>query len=224
MNMKKTILLAGTKPKSIGRFLGQALHKQGWDVWLYSRHAERVEKNNWHERRCDISNESDVRRLLTEIPRVDVSIFLADANAHGVLERVSEDAIKDSVASKLTGSIILSKQLLAKKFDGEKVKMIWCAGKVSEKPKDIILYGMINAGLASFVNELNRHYADRLEAYYLPIGVVSSTTLGDGYIAANPELAKIAETPEQILKRVEKIIVDKVPVGMVKKEEGVELV
>jgi Dehydrogenases with different specificities (related to short-chain alcohol dehydrogenases) len=224
MNMKKTILLAGTKPKSIGRFLGQALHKQGWDVWLYSRHADRVEKNNWHERRCDISNERDAQRLLVEIQRVDVSVFLADANAHGSLEDLSEDVIKDSVASKLTGSVVLSKQLLARQFDGEKVKMIWCAGKVSEKPKDIILYGMINAGLASYVTELNRHYAERVEAYYLPIGVVSSTTLGDEYIAFNPELAKIAETPEQILKRIEKIIADKVPVGMVKNEEGVELV
>jgi len=224
MNMKKTILLAGTKPKSIGRFLGQALHKQGWDVWLYSRHTDHVEKNNWHERRCDISNECDVQRLLAEIPRIDVSVFLADADAHGELEKLSEDVIKGSITSKLISSVILSKQLLAKQFDGKKVKMIWCAGKVSEKPKDIILYGMINAGLASYVTELNRHYVECVEAYYLPIGVVSSTTLGDGYIAANPELAKIAETPEQILKRIEKIIADKEPVGMVKNEEGVELV
>jgi len=224
MNMKKTILLAGTKPKSIGRFIGQALHKQGWDVWLYSRHADRVEKNNWHERRCDISNERDVQHLLAEIPRVDVSVFLADADAHGVLEMLSENTVNDAIASKLTGSVILSKQLLAKKYVGEKIKMIWCAGKVSEKPKDIILYGMINAGLASFVSELNRHYSERLEAYYLPIGVVSSTTLGDGYIAANPELTKIAEPPEQIIGRIDDVIAGKALVGMVQPDKKVKLV
>lgn len=212
----KTILIAGTKPTSIGRFIGTALHKQGWDVWLYSRSAEHIESDRWHERSCNVTKQEDINRLLNEMPQIDATIFLADAGGHGALEEVNDSLIEECYGAKLTGSVLLTKSLLAHHTSSTPMTLLWCGGKTSKKPKNIILYSLANAGLVSFVDALNEHYSNAFHAFYLPMGLISPSPLGDAYINdGNEHLQSIAVHPQTISEKAQEILAGTIPVGLV---------
>lgn len=220
---QKIALIAGTKEKSIGRFVASYLHKMGWNIWLYSRNSRKINKPYWHERKCDISSEKSIAKLLDEIQDLDFVMMLADTGGHGLLEELSEIKVKECIDAKLVGSVLLNKSL-ALKFSkrGKQIKVIWCAGKPSKKSKDLILYSMVNSGLASYVDALNEHYKNIFEAYYLPTGLISPSTLGDDYIhKTGPELQKVAEHPQVIVDMVQKIIDNKIQPGMINIEKNI---
>lgn len=218
---RKTALITGTKEKSIGRFLAQHLHKNGWEIWLYSRKAKKIDKSLWHERKCDISNEKSIAKLLDEIKDINLVMMLADGGeSHLMLENLSEDSIKTFINAKLIGSLLLTKALALKFPKAKKpIQLAWCGGKISKKPKDLILYGMANAGLSSYVDELNVHYSEIFEAYYLPTPIISPSTIGDEYIMKmGPEFQKISQNPKIISDTVNKIISGEFNPGMVEIE------
>lgn len=215
---RKIALLAGTKPKSIGRFLANFLYKNGWEVWLYSRSAQKINKQNWHERKCDISKKQSIQKLLNEINNINLVMMLADtSNGHDTLEKLSNDSIKGCINAKLIGSVLLSK-CLAIKFSkpNKPIKIIWCAGKPSKKPKNLILYSMINSGLVSYINELNDHYKNIFEAYYLPTTLISPSTIGDDYIRKIGKKSRVlAENPKVIAEKLQQILDNKIVPGMI---------
>jgi cyclopropane fatty-acyl-phospholipid synthase-like methyltransferase/short-subunit dehydrogenase len=214
---RKIALIAGTKPKSIGRFLAKYLYSMDWEIWLYSRHATKINKPYWHERKCDISKEKSVKKLLSEITDLDLVMMLADTGGEGSLEELSEDTVKGFINAKLVGTVLLNR-LIALKFPKREkpIKTVWCAGKLSKKSKDLILYGMINSGLASYVEALNDNYEKIFEAYYLPTGLISPSTLGNKYIRkVGPSLKKIAQSPEIIVSTVKQILENKINPGMI---------
>jgi len=214
---KKTALIAGTNEKSIGRFLAKKLHKDGWEIWLYGRSAKRVDKPNWHERKCDISNEKNVVKLIEEIDNLDLALMLADAgHSHGDLAGLSEEGIKASTNAKLIGSILLTKTIEQKfKKQNHKIKLVWGAGKTSKKTKNLVHYGLTNSAIAAFVESLNEHYSNIFRAYYLPITLTTPSTLGDIFIKEyGQELKKIAKPPKVIAKKLEKILQNRVKPGM----------
>ncbi|MEI7511962.1 MAG: SDR family NAD(P)-dependent oxidoreductase [Candidatus Uhrbacteria bacterium] len=221
---RKTALIAGTKSKSIGRYIAKHLHSLGWEVWLYSRSAKHINKANWHERACDISSEKSIQKLIGEIHNIDLVMMLADSGkGHEILEGTRELDVKELMNAKLTGSVLLSKALI-QKFPKHDVplKMIWCAGTTSRKPKDLILYAIVNSGIASFVSELNSHYKQLVEAYYLPTGIISPSTLGDAFIRkGGPKLKRIAEHPKTITDKVMGILEGKNAPGMLENSEKI---
>ena len=214
---RKTAVIAGTKNKSIGRFVAEYLHKNGWDVWLYSRSAKKTDKLFWHERRCDISKEKDVQGLLAEIKNLDLVMMLADSGeGHLPLEELSEKNVKTFIDSKILGSILLIKSIILKFSEQNRpIKVAWCGGKISKKPKDLVLYGVVNSGLAILINELNNHYSDILKAYYFPTPIISPSTIGDEYIKKMGRSFKaLAKPPKIIIDMVEQILEDKSEPGM----------
>lgn len=218
---RKTALIAGTKEKSIGRFLAQHLHRNGWEIWLYSRHAKKVDRSMWHERKCDISDEKSIAKLLREIKNIDLVMMLADGGeSHLIIEDLSEESIKTFINAKLIGSLLLTKALAIRFPKREKpIQLAWCGGKISQKPKDLILYGMANSGLASYVDELNAHYSEIFKAYYLPTPIISPSTIGDEYILKmGPEFQKISQNPKIISDAVNKIIKGEFNPGIVEIE------
>lgn len=218
---RKTALIAGTKDKSIGRFLAEHLHKNGWEIWLYSRKAKKVDRSFWHERRCDISNEKSLTKILNETKNIDLVMMLADGGeSHLMLEELTEESIKTFINAKLIGSILLTKALALKFPKPQKpIQLAWCGGKISQKPKDLILYGIANSSLASFVNELNRHYSEIFEAYYLPTPIISPSTIGDTYIKKmGMKFQKISQNPQIISNTVDKIIGGELDPGMLEIE------
>lgn len=221
---QKTALIAGTKEKSIGRFLAKHLHEIGYEIWLYGRGAKKIDKSCWHERKCDISSEKSVKKLLDEIKDLDLVMMLADGgNAHVQLEELSEGDVKQFIDAKLVGSILLNKHIVLKFSSRElPLKIIWCAGKIAKKPKNLILYAMINSGLASYVDELNSHYSNMLSAYYLPTGVISPSTRGDDFIKiSGPEIGKMAQSPQVVVDVVQKIINNDIAPGMIDISKGI---
>lgn len=220
-SVRKTALIAGTKEHSIGRFVGKALHSLGWDVWLYSRNARNVDREFWHERSCDISQEKSVESLLGEISSLDLVMMLADAGGHGELGGLSENQVKEAINAKLTGTVLLIKAIeKIYSLQASPIQMIWCAGKPSKKTKDLTLYGLINAGLVSFVETINTHYNSLFSAYYLPTGLISPSTLGDRYIHETGEhLKAIAQHPQTIVDAVLGILDQKHAPGVVTHDE-----
>ena len=221
---QKTALIAGTKEKSIGRFLAKYLHEIGYEVWLYGRSAKKIDKLYWHERKCDISSEKSIKKLLGEIKDLDLVMMLADGgDAHVQLEKLTENDIKQFINAKLIGSVLLNKHIVLK-FPNRKspLKIIWCAGKIAKKPKNLILYAMINSGLASYIDELNSHYANVLSAYYLPTGLISPSTRGDEFIKiSSPEIGKMAQSPQVVVDAVKKIIDGDITPGMIDISKGI---
>ncbi len=206
----KTVIIAGTKPKSLGRFIGQDLFERGWDVWLYSRHAKRVEKKSWHERRLDISSERQIKRFLRQIPRVDACVFSADPDGHGLLESLSEKKVKDFFGAKITGSLLMIKQLLFRqnmrgKKGAGKTKLIWLTGKLGVKPGELALYAVANGGIVHTMNQINATEKN-MRAYTLPLGVISPSTLGDAYMKDHPDQKFVTDTPASVAKIVATIL------------------
>jgi len=214
-------LLAGTKPNSIGRYLANKLHREGWDVWLYSRTAKILDDENWHERTCDITKPRQVRNLLSEVPiHINLVMMMADTGGgHGRLLDLSMKNIQGFVNAKLLGSMLLVKELLLRRRHSlqlSRIKMVWCAGNPGEKPEHLLTYGVVNNGLVSLVSELNRHYNSSLEAYYLPTTVISPSTLGDAYIDKEGEsVRKLAQHPETIVEQVKQICEGSVSAGII---------
>ncbi len=215
---RKHILLAGTHKKSIGRFVAKKFHADGWEVWLYGRSANKLDKAKWHERKCDISSEKQVKKLVAEIPHIDASIFLADSGGHGTLDELREEKLSQFVDGKIVGSFLLAKELLKKSPKQEsKIKIVWCAGKIGAKPSDLIAYSAINIALDNLINEINRHYDKHLEAYYIPTTLISPSTLGDEYIAQKKRkgenIKHKTEPPQIVLGAIEKILYENIGVG-----------
>jgi len=123
-------------------------------------------------------------------------------------EELDQDGIKSCFGAKLVGSVLLTKAIVQKYTNRTTpIQMIWGAGSPNNKPKDLILYGLVNSGLGSFVNELNRHYHDVVEAFYLPFTVISPSTLGDAYIKkVGPQLQKMAKHPSTIVDTIMGVI------------------
>jgi cyclopropane fatty-acyl-phospholipid synthase-like methyltransferase/short-subunit dehydrogenase len=219
---KKTALIAGSKQKSIGRFLANKLHREGWEIWLYGRSANKIDRPNWHERKCDISDENSVSKLFGEIKDLDLALMLADSGpAHGEIKELTQQGMKDSVNAKFIGSVLLTKEF-ERKFSKRKkpIKLVWCAGKPSKKSKNLIFYGIVNSGLDSYIESLNEHYNKIFQAYYLPTPLISPSTLGDKFIEeAGSDLKKLAKSPEVIEKKLKLILDDKVKPGMLKFDE-----
>ncbi|MFA6521989.1 MAG: SDR family NAD(P)-dependent oxidoreductase [Patescibacteria group bacterium] len=223
--VRKTALITGTKKHSIGRFIGQALHSAGWDVWLYSRSASKVDAQGWHERSCDISDENSIKSLLSEISNLDLVMMLADSGGHGELSELSEDRVKQFINAKLVGSVLLAKAIEKQyPLHTSPVQMVWCAGKPSNKTKDLILYTLVNAGLSSFIEAINTHHSPFLAAYYLPTGLISPSTLGDEYIhEAGAHLKVVAQHPETIVDVVLDIVDQKFAPGVIDRKEKIIL-
>ncbi len=221
----KTALISGTKENSIGRFVGQALHSMGWNVWLYSRSATKIDTQSWHERSCDIADENSIKSLLSEIPSLDLVMMLADSGGHGELTEISEDRIKQMVDAKLIGSVLLTKAIVARYTSQTfPIQMIWCAGRPNNKPRGLMLYGLVNAGIGSFVEMINVHYSQVLQAYYISTGLISPSTLGDEYIHKMGEhLRAIAQHPQSITDIVLRILNQKFAPGVITQKEMIVL-
>lgn len=221
----KRVLLAGTKEKSIGRFIGNELQKNGWEIWLYGLHAKKIDKKLWHERSCDISSEKNIKKLLNEIPDLDLVMFLADTAPKGILEEISEKKIKDGIDSKLVGTVLLNKALFRYSIRKQPMKLVWLAGKPFSKPKNLIMYTMINSGLAAYIDDINTHYKNIFQAYYIPTTLISPSTLGDDYIEymrqKGENIKHTAENPKTILEKVLLILDDKVSPGMLKTDKEI---
>ena len=214
----KTIIIAGTKKDSIGRVIGERLHKRGWNIWLYSRHAARVERDGWHERAMDISSEKSIQAFLRAIPRVDAAIMSADPSGHGELKDLTEKKIKEFFNAKVVGSLLLAKLLLTP-TDSKPVKMIWLIGKTGVKPKNLIAYALANAALAQLSEQLNKTFTN-VKAYVLPLGVISPSTMGDAYMREHPKQTFEPDSPESVAKAVEEILLGGVPAGIVPRDQS----
>ncbi|OHA60149.1 MAG: hypothetical protein A2589_00520 [Candidatus Vogelbacteria bacterium RIFOXYD1_FULL_46_19] len=215
------VLVAGTKKYSLGRTIGNQLKNAGWDVWLYSRSAKIVSKKLWHERVCNINSASSVKTLLKETSDTHVIIFSADpGNGKGDLENLTVNGIKDLISTKLSGSLLLLNALL-KNRPTHKIKLIWLAGKPTAKHKHLINYSVSNSALLSLVSEINRHYQDIFEAYYLNTPLISPSTLGDAYINTyGQELKKLSTPPKAVTEKVLDIINGKISPGLVNVNYG----
>lgn len=215
-------VLAGSKRKSIGRFLAKQLHAAGYEIWLYGRHVKRLDTPFWHERSCDVSDASSIAKLLSELPRVDLVMMLADTgSAHADLETLSAEEVTGFMQAKLLGSTLFVRALLQQfsKRDAQ-LPIVWCGGKLTQKPKHLMLYGLVNSGLAAFVDELNAHYPETLRAYYLPTALISPSTIGDAYIRAmGPETRKLAQHPQYLADTLKRILAGSVAPGMISLEQ-----
>lgn len=222
---RQRVLLAGTNAKSIARFIGQQLWQNGWEVWLYGLHAKKVDKKLWHERKCNIASEQDVAKLLKEIPDLDLVLFSADSSPHGVLEEMTEQKIKDGLASKLVGTALLTKALFKYAKRKQPMKLVCLAGKLNGKSKNLIMYTIINSGLAAYVDSINEHYKDMFQAYYIQTPLISPSTLGDKYIeymrSQGQEIKNMAEHPKLLLDKILLIMDNKVEPGMLKAEKEI---
>ena len=159
---------------------------------------------------CKLKNLISYRpHPFAEIQSPDVIIFSADSGGIGELKDISKDDIDNFINSKINGSLGLIKKILSKKHN-KKITMIWLAGGMSQKPKELFLYYIINAALNCLVTALNYHYGDNINAYYLETPLVSPSTLGDAFILRYGENYKeLSMIPEETAGRVVNILNNK---------------
>jgi len=153
--------------------------------------------------------------LSLEIQTPDIIIFSADSGTgKGNLENISKEDIRKFIESKIIGSLNLLKMILDKDPE-RKIIAIWLSRSITSKPKHLILYSLVNAGLKSLVTELNTFYGNILNAYYLETPLVLPSTLGDSYINKYGNTSKVAQRPEEVAKRAIELINKKVSPGFI---------
>ena len=186
MESKKIALIAGSNEKSIGRLIAEKLQNEGYSIWIYGRNAKKKDNNNWHERACDLTDNICLDRLFIEIKDIpDIIIFSADSGTgHGNLEDLQNEDVNKFIGSKIIGSLNLVKKVITNK-PKKKIVAIWLAGKSSNKPKNLILFSLINSALG--------------DEYILKYGI----NLG------------LARKPEIISEKVIKIINEKTQPGII---------
>src|SRR3989344_1128686 len=216
MESKKIALIAGSNEKSIGRLIAEKLQNEGYSIWIYGRNAKKKDNNNWHERACDLTDNICLDRLFIEIKDIpDIIIFSADSGTgHGNLEDLQNEDVNKFIGSKIIGSLNLVKKVITNK-PKKKIVAIWLAGKSSNKPKNLILFSLINSALNSLVAELNIYYKNIIRAYYLETPLISPSTLGDEYILKYGINLGLARKPEIISEKVIKIINEKTQPGII---------
>lgn len=214
----KTALINGTKSNSTGRYIAEYLHSIGWEIWLYSRKSMKIDKERWHERSCDVLIPAQIKNLLKEINSLSLVLMFADSgNGYGELQNISEQNATEFINVKLTGSLLFLQGIMEKGYKN-KIKIGWSAGKLSAKPKHLILYSLVNPGIAGFVKEINLNYNDQFSAYYIPTPVIGTSPLGELYISLEPYVKDYSQSPEFMVNIIKKIISNDISPGIIETE------
>ena len=205
-------IICGTKRESIGRYIADELVRDGWDVWLYSRIAENCDTGMMHERRADITCEEHIAGLVTESGNPDLVVMSADTGGvFGSLKDIGACAVREFLDAKLLGSVLFVQRIL---LHGANTKIVFLAGKIGPKCENFLLYGMVNSAIMSLVEEVNRHYQPRLEAYYLETPLISESTIAKQYAKVTGKSAGGCE-PSVVLDSLREILQDKHAQGFV---------
>ncbi|HMO78180.1 MAG TPA: SDR family oxidoreductase [Candidatus Paceibacterota bacterium] len=209
----KRALICGTRPDSIGRHIAEHLIKNGWEVWLYSRSAYHSDSAYLHVRAIDVSNLRDVQALLDEMGQPDLVVFAADTGTgFGNLESLSAEEIESFINAKVTGSVLLSCELMRR---STVAKLIWLCGHPGPKPSEFLLYGPVNAFILMLTDSINRT-SKNLTAFYLetpvtrsPIGKMYERRIGP--IPSEWEVHK----PSDIIPQLQQVLSEVVKPGIV---------
>lgn len=208
----KTILACGTKQKSLSKVIKKYFAKKGYKVYLFSRNAP---LNKSGLLRLDLCYPTTFKNI-PSLQNIDTIIFSQDSGtAFGNFNDLTYKEIHQFLDSKILGSILFSRFLLEQiKNSNQKIKLIWMCGTYGLKQKNYMLYHITNIAIKSFTEELNTHYSNLVEAYYLVTPFMNKTTVGRLY---NQKLRKNeeGENPEKLLPYLDKIIQGKTKSGIV---------
>lgn len=197
-------IICGTRENSIGRYIGVDLFKKGWEIFLYSRNDTSSNDGRFHIRHTDLTDHTQVARLIEEVGSTDLVVMSADAGGvFGNFETFDQSVVQDFLDSKLLGSIIFIQELIRKQLQA---KVVFLCGSSGPKDKSYMLYGVVNSAIASLVESLNTHYSETLKVYYLNIPVIANSTLAREYFEKTG--TKIDEFPLSVLIRPIRGIVD----------------
>jgi len=210
----ETIIICGTKKNSLSKTFKTFLKEIGFIVRLFSRYATPAKSGGVFT--LDLSNPNTFNNALP-VHNINAVIFSQDSGtAFGNFDTLTYKQIDQFLNSKIHGSVLFSHFLLKKlkTVKQKKIKLIWICGTSGLKPKNYILYHVVNASIKSFIEELNIHYFDFVEAYYLVTPFIDKTTIG---ILYNRTLNKkeYGENPEILLSYLEEVLNNKIKPGMV---------
>jgi short-subunit dehydrogenase len=210
----KKIIICGTKKNSLSKIFKTFLKRKGFCVRLFSRNTTSTKSGRVFV--LDLSKPNTFKNIL---PAHDISaiIFSQDSGtAFGDFDKLSYQNIQKFINSKILGSILFSRFLLEQqRISGQgKIKLIWTCGTYDLKPKNYMLYYITNSAIKSFVEELNEHYSQFIEAYYIITPFMSKTTVG---ILYNRTLNKKeqGENPKKLFSYLEKIMNDEIIPGVI---------
>ena len=212
----KTILAFGTKKTSYGRVIKDFFEKRGFKVCLLSR--DKSSDNLTNTFVVDIAKPNTYKNILSVFNDIQTIIFSQDTGtAFGDFEKLTYEEIEQFINSKILGSILFVRFIMKElaNHPNSKINLIWMCGSYELKPKDYMLYHTANIAIKSFVDELNKHYTDIIEAYYLVTPFMDKTTIGILYNKKHNK-GDHGENPQILLPYFEKIISGNFKQGIVK--------
>ncbi|MEK7068900.1 MAG: hypothetical protein AAB947_00795 [Patescibacteria group bacterium] len=168
-------IICGTKRESIGRYIADELVQANWEMWLYSRSVARHDDGQLHFRTADVAKVLDVKQLLDETGPLDLVVLSADAGGvFGELSTLNPGHVQNFLNAKILGSVNIVQEIIRR---GHYTKLVFLCGKNGVKDKDYLLYAVVNAALCSLVNNVNVHYGDTLQAYYLETPPIANSSI-----------------------------------------------
>lgn len=113
--MKKTALITGAS-RGIGKSISECMIKNGYYVIGTCRAPNELKENEKIPgvtyKRMDLSDESSIRELISELPTIDVLINNAGSSLMAPVEEISEEIVKEMFQINLFGHVSLIQGVL----------------------------------------------------------------------------------------------------------------
>ena len=210
-------IICGTKKDSIGRYVAEDLVRENWEVWLYSRSVDNRDNDSVHERRVDLTHSDEIDVLVSEVGNPDLVVMSADTGgAFGLFEGLGFADVRAFLDAKILGSILFVQSLLR---HNAQTKIIFLGGKIGQKSKDFLLYGVVNSAMMALVEEINRHYPSQMDAYYLETPVIWPSPVAERYVHMS-EQSVDGQSPSVVTRSLRRILKNEYTPGFVPCVEG----
>ena len=218
--MTKTILIIGSSG-GLGQYLSRYFSDKGFQLALhYHNNKPSSEFDNHKQYQADITNESDVEKMISEVIEdfgsIDAVINNAGISKNGMSWKTSMDDWNDSIAVNLTGPFLITKHLLPHMRNQNKGRIIFMSSIVAETGFiGTSGYAASKAGLLGLTKTLSKEVANKgITVNSIALGYFNAGMINDVPLEMQEQLKKQIPVgdlgkPDELGALIEYIISDK---------------
>ena len=209
---KKTIFVTGAT-SGIGLKITQVCIEKGYTVYATGRNQAALNTlNNMGVKtiQADLRIISDMKRVVSELPRIDVAILNAGIGIFNNAFELSDDNIEDMIDVNVRAPIHLAKQIVPKMIEQNSGHLIFISSQAGKVPtRKASVYAATKHALSGFIDGLRLEVAPyNLKVTGIYPGPIDTPFLqkADATNAYRTSIKRFLLTPDEVANAVVKTI------------------